>query len=224
MTPGFMLTRSLVLAEEKRVIGIGRRCSNEQAETLYAWSPGTDVTVAINAASVPEWVAPFIKPSLANACAAWRRVCNLSIDLVDDTASAHVLVTFGAIDGPGGVLGETEEPVDTEAHPQLVMDLDPDEPWTPEYLEDVMRHELGHALGVGHTTEAGNTMLAEYDGTVHRLGTWDVDQGVERYGQPVQSGVEHQRFSVTIHDPGDYVIDVISRGVLSLHVERAPAA
>ncbi len=45
-------------------------------------------------------------------------------------------------------------------------------------------HELGHALGIGHTSVKGQVMNPYYSRSVSRLGNWDLDQYISRYGKP----------------------------------------
>ncbi len=45
-------------------------------------------------------------------------------------------------------------------------------------------HELGHALGIGHTSVKGQVMNPYYSRSVSRLGKWDLDQYISRYGKP----------------------------------------
>ena len=56
--------------------------------------------------------------------------------------------------------------------------------WRPHGVKYIGAHELGHALGWGHTGLAGNIMRPYYDPTLSTLGAWEIKQGVDRYDKP----------------------------------------
>ena len=90
-------------------------------------------------------------------------------------------------DGPGGVLAHTFYPVPVNAEP-LAGDvhLDADENWHvggDVDLYSVALHELGHAIGLGHSDVPGDAMYPYYR-TGLRLTANDIGAAQQLYGPP----------------------------------------
>ncbi|MDI1435954.1 matrixin family metalloprotease [Polyangium sorediatum] len=74
--------------------------------------------------------------------------------------------TGGAFDGSSGVLAHAYSPgsgLGGDVH------FDDAESWSSAFLETVALHEVGHALGLGHSTVSNATMYAYYTGTDTQL-------------------------------------------------------
>jgi hypothetical protein len=112
-----------------------------------------------------------------------------------DQKAAHVLIGTGTFDGPWGRLAYTEIPdglnwlqrksIFDESEAWLY--LGPNGPPVDRHRVNLLqsaRHELGHALGIGHGP-AGCVMCAQYSPSVVELQSWDSAQAVLRYGPAV---------------------------------------
>jgi hypothetical protein len=159
------------------------RCGHtgEQADTLDAWLPGTQVTWCLSTSAYPASIAPAdCHAEIAAAFAAWLAVCGVDLVEVTSPAEALVLVSFDPIDGPNNVLGLTQLPLI-----QHTMRLDVAEPWTPIYLRRVATHEAGHAIGLGHAPDGVKSIMsAYYDPTVDAPQAWEIAEAQARYGPP----------------------------------------
>ena len=101
----------------------------------------------------------------------------------------------GPFDGEGGILAHTlgGPPPNVFGDQAGDMHFDDSETWTlntrsngtqPIDLVTVAAHEIGHALGLDHTTVSGSLMLAVYNGSHRFLGSDDIAGIRYLYGQP----------------------------------------
>lgn len=153
---------------------------------------------------------------VTQAFARWSAVAGIKATYTPGNAQARILIGTRAIDGPFGILAESELPGPGIA--QTHQWYDTAEAWEafngPPAAGDqsidvvrVMTHELGHALGMSHIG-AGNLLAPIYDNNVWTPQAGDVKEMQSRYGP-------------AIADPpptgggGDYVIR-LAGGVLSV--------
>lgn len=124
---------------------------------------------------------------------AWRRwssVCNLTAEYVSNAATAHVVIGFGAIDGPSKVLAYSELADGTERTKRQTYDSSErftiaDNP--PADRIDLIRvatHEIGHVIGIPHIG-TGNLMAPTYSQQIRGPQTGDVAEAMARYGPAV---------------------------------------
>lgn len=113
----------------------------------------------------------------------WSEVANLAFDLV--TEGGDLILDTGRIDGPGRTLAFFQLPPNDGFLGKLAGTADDDERWEEQIpIADVICHELGHALGLGHTNvrrQLMNPMLSDI--STPQAG-WDVPQVQARYGRP----------------------------------------
>ncbi|KAL0459155.1 UNVERIFIED_CONTAM: Metalloendoproteinase 1 [Sesamum latifolium] len=108
---------------------------------------------------------------MALAFGKWMIVSPFKFGSRDDFGSADIKVSFERrdhgdgypFDGPYGVVAHAFAPTDGRLH------FDADESWTPYVskgsfdLQTVALHELGHILGLGHSTDRKASMFAYFE-------------------------------------------------------------
>ncbi len=119
----------------------------------------------------------------------WDSACGLS--LTEVAVDGDIRISWVPIDGPGNVLGRAYYPKPELGDLAGDLHLDDAEHWVIGQgsspldvdLTTVALHELGHALGLGHTTDPNAVMFAEYSGK--RTLTPDDIAGIQAlYGPP----------------------------------------
>lgn len=130
-----------------------------------------------------------VKDAISFAWAQWAAVCGVNPVYVDDPSQAHVLVQSSPIDGPMGVLAQSELANNT-MNPKRQW-YDNGEPWVVSEAPaasqiDLVRvacHEIGHVLGLPHIA-AGNLLQPTYDVRIRAPQRGDIAEVVARYGPP----------------------------------------
>lgn len=151
--------------------------------------PGLRVTYA-NAHPIPGFSLPETEAFTDLAVAEWNKLSAFKATRTTNSKTATVLLTVGQVDGRNGTLAWSE----LANMPQTLQRYDHQEPWkrgqgsTPApfpYIDPwlVMLHEFGHAWGLPHAPGGDKTMSATYDAANYRLGAWERQQMVVRYGE-----------------------------------------
>jgi Matrixin/Glucodextranase, domain B len=122
-----------------------------------------------------QLAAGTVKAEIVRALNEWVRVANIKFSQGQSATGARTInMFFGsrshgdpyAFDGPGGVLGHTFYPAPGNSEPIAGdMHLDADEIWRVGAsidLYSVTLHELGHALGLGHSDLPSAVMYPYY--------------------------------------------------------------
>ncbi|XP_056403078.1 matrix metalloproteinase-18-like [Hyla sarda] len=144
-----------------------------------------------------------VREELVKALKVWESVTTLKFIEVGANQTADIDMFFvsglhndgqrNAFDGPGRVLGhaflppfrKSKKPIDGDLH------LDNDEKWSIKEKKGVnllqaAAHELGHSLGLDHSTIPGALMAPTYKGynPLFRLHQDDIDSIQALYGKP----------------------------------------
>ncbi|HLY28640.1 MAG TPA: matrixin family metalloprotease [Aggregatilineales bacterium] len=181
-------TFSLVISEEKHQVGYeGPKSAQTSTKEYYQlatpWNH-TNITYQI-VNTPPKLNGQDVRAVIAQAFQGWANVTPLKF--TETSGQADITVDFQSIDGPLNILGETcmlPDPCGGQ------VTFDSDENWTlgaPQgdqtiSLLGVASHELGHAIGMLHTTDANALMYPEYSPYVLQPTADDI-AGVQRlYG------------------------------------------
>jgi hypothetical protein len=118
----------------------------------------------------------------------WADVCGLQPVWVAHEKQANITSRQGSgrrdqLDGPSGVLAWSELPCGVQPNTQLQQVYDSAENWIESMLLAVACHEIGHALGLQHST-TGNLMAPYYDPRITKPQAGDISEMRSRYGPP----------------------------------------
>lgn len=156
--------------------------------------------------------------AVRDAMALWSSVVPLSFSEVSSAASADIVIRWGAgnhgddtpFDGTGKILAHAFYPPPNGGSLAGDVHFDEDETWTdsvrasgeqPIDLVTVAAHELGHALGLGHSLET-NALMYPYYGRSHRNLSEDDIQGIQSiYGRPGRSFISGSGKCLDAHAP-----------------------
>ncbi len=125
--------------------------------------------------SVPETIGREDTDDLiADAFAMWTQVTKfLIVDGVDSEADANVIVKCELIDGVGNVVGRA--PVAGPGNfNNLTIVMDKKEDWNAQLFLLSVCHEIGHVLGLGHSSHSDQVMSPIVPEYLTSLGSEDV--------------------------------------------------
>lgn len=118
-----------------------------------------------------------VRPIWLRSFARWSAVSHFTFEEVQDVSTADITIGFFRLDhgdgvsfdGPGGVLAHSFAPASGLSH------FDADEHWATDLrrdaidLESVAMHEIGHLLGLQHTSIEGAVMYPSIPKGVRKL-------------------------------------------------------
>lgn len=115
--------------------------------------------------------------SLHEAWIAWQKVINLDARQTEKKENANVLIFRESLDaGEGGTLADANVGPPNGMVFHLRIDSGEDGHWTKKMFRTTMTHEIGHLLGLTHSTERGNMMSPMYDENVESPTSVDVER------------------------------------------------
>jgi len=132
---------------------------------------------------------------IADAFDSWAKVADVRFSKINHRQSANIIVDIGAgqshhFDGPMGTLAWAYLPPKHNYMGQLMMKFDTDELWTKDaeaqgtLLRNVAAHEIGHILGLAHSSVDTALMAPYYSVNVFCPQEEDISRIQELYGKP----------------------------------------
>lgn len=128
------------------------------------------------------------------AFALWAQETPLTFTEITDQASADMVIGWASgdhgdgdpFDGPGDVLAHASFPNPYD-NSQVFLHFDDDERWVNSDLDNVdlltvAAHEIGHTLGLAHSSDPSALMYPSYSGPHRSLGADDVEGVQSLYG------------------------------------------
>ena len=166
--------------------------------------------------TTPDILPANARASVQKAFRTWQAITRLYFIEVCNANAADIVILWGEgnhgdnfpFDGPGtaqgNILAHAFFPPPNSGALAGDMHFDDFEDWTdlaranglpPIDLESVALHEIGHSLGLNHTTVANSVMLAIYNGSRRALGSDDIAGIRSIYGQNVEFILGQNNFS-----------------------------
>jgi matrix metalloproteinase-11 (stromelysin 3) len=149
---------------------------------------------------VPNMPKGDYNQEILDSFAIWEQVCGVQFRWEQGNNSADILINvsnsrsedFGT---PGNVLAWAYLPQGSNHTQQLLLKLDLAESWSLNAASGsidlglVMRHEIGHLLGLDHTSVASQLMNPIYNPAIPGpQARYDINETVKRYGLPKIQG------------------------------------
>ncbi len=132
--------------------------------------------------------------ALTEAFAAWSAVSNITFVQVADGGgdigvgnTANIRIGAAFKDGPSNVLASAFSPPfgssnSVPTHGDMIFDSGETVFWTYDSFKIVAMHEIGHSIGLNHTTVAGSLMEPFYNASITAPQADDIAGAVEIYG------------------------------------------
>ncbi|MDA1055023.1 MAG: matrixin family metalloprotease [Planctomycetota bacterium] len=169
---------------------------------------GLTVAIASSLAGSPRMTKADYSRTVEVALAHISEICGARFELTTNTRTANVVMGTHR-ERSGGVLAWSQLPNGSGS--QLDQSYDDAESWHWRDVDvpsgaigliHVIRHEWGHAMGLGH---GGNWLLRPtYDPRAYEFWGWELDQMLKRYGEPQDTpgdpptGGKRQKISLVV--------------------------
>jgi hypothetical protein len=187
----------------------------EAAGTLCKWPQGR-VTYHEDLAFV-GLTRDQVSACYDRAAQQWAAVCGLEFVRVASPAGANIVARNGAIDGPYGVLAQSQLPCGVSADSTMEQEYDNSEPWSQEGLDMLvacMCHEIGHAIGLNHLPGTGALMEPIIVAGRSRPQPADIAEAQARYGPPKPTAAPADGFQALGKSFAPYVVGPFCDGLV----------
>lgn len=173
-----------IVSDEELEQPMGLRCGLPEfsMDARCAW-PQKVVTYSHRMA-MPGIDAATVSRIFRQACDSWNAVCGVRLTFTDDFDTANIYANSGKIDGSGGTLAWSYLPCGATNTSRLEQLYDNKENWSVALLLNTILHEIGHGLGLPHSTRKDSIMYAFANAGITTLQEWDITEGRARYGPP----------------------------------------
>ncbi|XP_030848327.1 stromelysin-3-like [Strongylocentrotus purpuratus] len=166
----------------------------------------------------PDLTEAQIRDAVSRAFQLWADVTTLTFRETSDPKAADIVIrfatgvhgdgAFAAFDGPGGTLAHAFFPENGDLH------FDDDETFSVGSEQDtdlfiVAAHEIGHSLGLEHSSDMGALMYPWYLGYQHdyALSQDDIDGIQQIYGKPALKRKEMEMGAAPTNPPNPNLPD-----------------
>lgn len=166
--------------------GLRLRCAARSWQAaalgLARWQ-SADVAYSF-AMSLPGLSAEQVAAAFDAACQSWNAVCG--IRLTRAANGGNIRARGSRIDGSYGTLAYSYMPGDPSPMTDVLEQVyDTAEPWSQVWLQEVIAHEIGHAIGIDHNKTDKTALMYPYSsGSTVKPQRWDIEQAQARYGKP----------------------------------------
>jgi len=129
----------------------------------------------------PSLTSAQVNLAYTTAMRRWSEVCGLNIQVIPTFDEANIYSESGTIDGPGGTLAYAYLPEDSPASDQLQQMYDVRDMNSYDVLLEVITHETGHSIGLGHNNNTSSIMHPYIMGN-RQLSPDDIESAIRLYG------------------------------------------
>ena len=140
----------------------------------------TQIRVRHNIYGLNPLAAEQEQAAFQEAIASWNAVCGINLFL-EEVNHPHISSTIGVLGS--GTLAISYLPCGASPNDTMDQTYNRAVNWSYKLLVQVIAHEVGHAIGLGHGP-SGSLLQPTASGTITKPQPWDIQQVVSRYGPP----------------------------------------